>query len=193
MDLLEAIRRFRSSETKFRSDAISPDHIKLLIEAAARSPSHFNSQPWRFVFIRDPEKIAALTHIESPLVLAIAMNKDEYKPGELAGLYSTISLGAVIQTFWLVTESLNIGMFPENMQLEDPERKRRISEQLRIPENYELVVLFRLGYKVAESDAELRAEVAARKFEDLASAETWNNPLPAERRNAQSLFKSGSE
>src|SRR5260370_18031773 len=70
----------------------------------------------------------------SPLIMAIAMNKEEYKPGELAGLYSTISLGAVIQTFWLVTTSLNMGMQFISNPFEVPERKAVIANMLRVPE-----------------------------------------------------------
>lgn len=268
MNLLEAIRRRRTNNSKFRPDPIKPEHIKLLIEAAARSPSHFNSQPWHFVLIRDTDKLDALADLAgasmkelmegpffqryrryfrfdsktadgqkdgiyidkmpailrpfirqvfspnsgkilgtfgvskmlgnnqaeivrtSPLIIAIAMNKEEYKPGELAGLYSTISLGAVIQTFWLVTTSLDMGMQFISSPLEVPERKALVAEMLSVPDSHDLVALFRMGYR---NDAVTRNTIdwtssQRKSFETLASFETWNSPLPADMRNAPSLL-----
>src|SRR5258706_995991 len=63
MNLLEAIRERHTTNSQFRPDPVKPEHIKLLIEAAARCPSHFNSQPWRFVLIRDEEQREALAEL----------------------------------------------------------------------------------------------------------------------------------
>jgi nitroreductase len=268
MDLLDAIRRRRTTNNRFRPDPVKPEHIRLLIEAASRSPSHFNSQPWRFVIVRDAAKREALAALagesmkelmegpffqrykryfrfnadetqathdgiyidhlpgvlkpfirqvfnpnsgklmgtfgvskilgdnqaaivrDSPLLLAIAMNKEEYKPGELAGLYSTISLGAVIQTFWLVTTSLNMGMQFISTPLEVPERKALIAELLGIPETHDLVALFRMGYKDESVDRNTIDWTSSQRkpFEQLASAENWNSDLPEDLKNAPSLL-----
>lgn len=268
MDLLDAIRRRRTTNTKFRPDPIAPEHIRLLIESAARSPSHFNSQPWRFVLLRDAEKRDALARLAgdsmkelmegefferykryfrfdsrdanerrdgiyidhvpavvrpfikqvftprigkllgtfgisrilgndqadlvrtAPLILAIALDKQEYKPGELSGLYSTITLGAVIQTFWLVTTSLNMGMQFISTPLEVPERKALIAEMLGVPDTYDLVALFRMGYKVEKETRNTIDWISSqrKRFEDLASADQWGGPLPADLRDAPSLL-----
>jgi nitroreductase len=268
MDLLEAIRERHTTNSQFRPEPVKPEHIKLLIEAAARCPSHFNSQPWRFVLIRDEEQRKALAELAgasmkelmegpffqryrryfrfsgeetaekgdgiyidhlpailrpfikqvfspnsgkilgtfgvsktlgnnqaeivrtSPLLMAIALNKEEYKPGELAGLYSTISLGAVIQTFWLVTTSLDMGMQFISTPLEMPERKALIAEMLSIPDTFELVALFRMGYKdiSVERNTIDWTSSQRKQFEDLASADKWGNPLPDDLKNAPSLL-----
>lgn len=54
MELLDAIRSRRTSNGPFRPDPVTPEHQRLLIEAASHAPSHFNSQPWRFILIEDP-------------------------------------------------------------------------------------------------------------------------------------------
>lgn len=54
MELREAILKRRTTNGHFRSDPVSLDHQHRLMEAAARAPSHFNSQPWRFVLVTDP-------------------------------------------------------------------------------------------------------------------------------------------
>ena len=268
MHLLDAIRLRRTTNNKFRPDPVKPEHIRLLIEAAARCPSHFNSQPWRFVLVRDADKREALAELagasmkelmegpffqrykryfrfsdqeagdqrdgiyidhmpsilkpfikqvfsphsgkllgtfgvskilgdnqaeivrSSPLIIAIAMNKEEYKPGELAGLYSTISLGAVIQTFWLVTTSLDMGMQFISTPLEVPERKALIVDMLGIPDTHDLVGLFRMGYKerAVERNTIDWTSSQRKPFEELASIDTWGSALPDDLRTAPSTL-----
>ena len=58
MDLLEAIRARKTTNGPFLPGPVSREHQKLLLEAASRAPSHFNSQPWRFVLIEDRNTIS---------------------------------------------------------------------------------------------------------------------------------------
>lgn len=63
MELLDAIRQRRTTNGPFDPRPVSLEHQRLLIEAAGRAPSHFNSQPWRFVLIDDAamrSRIAAI-------------------------------------------------------------------------------------------------------------------------------------
>ena len=63
MQLLDAIRQRRTSNGGFKPDKVALEHQHLLIEAASRAPSHFNSQPWRFILIDEDDlrhKIAAI-------------------------------------------------------------------------------------------------------------------------------------
>lgn len=63
MELLDAIRNRRTTNTRFADRPLSDEHIRTLLEAAACAPSHFNSQPWRFVLIRDRERRKQLGRI----------------------------------------------------------------------------------------------------------------------------------
>ncbi|MBS1560294.1 MAG: nitroreductase family protein [Bacteroidetes bacterium] len=54
MELIDAIRQRRTTNGPFEQRPVSLEHQHLLIEAAGRAPSHFNSQPWRFILIDDP-------------------------------------------------------------------------------------------------------------------------------------------
>lgn len=53
MELREAILRRSTTNGQFKPDKVSLEHQHRLMEAASRAPSHFNSQPWRFVLITD--------------------------------------------------------------------------------------------------------------------------------------------
>jgi nitroreductase len=56
MDILEAIRNRRTTNSRFADKPISTEHLKIILESASHAPSHFNSQPWRFVLIQDKER-----------------------------------------------------------------------------------------------------------------------------------------
>ena len=63
MDLFDAIKNRRTANSKFADKDISEEHIELLIRMASHSPSHFNSQPWRFIIIDDKEIIKKIAVI----------------------------------------------------------------------------------------------------------------------------------
>ena len=54
MDVSEAIR-MRRSIRKFKPDPIPEEKIKLLLESARLAPSGTNTQPWRFIVVRDDD------------------------------------------------------------------------------------------------------------------------------------------
>jgi nitroreductase len=53
MQLFDAIRSRRTTNGAFQPHAIAPQHLRHLLEMAAHAPSHFNSQPWRFIVVQD--------------------------------------------------------------------------------------------------------------------------------------------
>ncbi|NKF34470.1 nitroreductase family protein, partial [Pseudomonas sp. BGM005] len=53
MELLDAIRRRKTTNGPFLPDPVSEEHQRILLEAAGRAPSQLNSQPWRFVVIEN--------------------------------------------------------------------------------------------------------------------------------------------
>lgn len=225
MELLEAIINRKTTNTRFVDKKVSDEHIELLIKMSSHCPSHFNSQPWRFIAVTDEKIISDIAkiagdsmvqlmedgrfwkqyrkyfrfseeeiektrdgiHIDhlpavlkpfvktifsetggkvmakfkvprilgndeeklvasSPLLFAIALTKDEYKPQELSGFYSVISLGAVVQTLWLVTTAIGMGMQFISTPGEIPEQWNMIINILKVPDDYELCAVFRMGY-----------------------------------------------
>ena len=269
MDLLEAIRRRKTTNTPVQPEPISDAHKRLLIEAAARAPSHFNSQPWRFVMIEDRARIQEIAEVAggsmkhlmndgsfvsryrryfnfsksesqskgsgiyfdqiptllkpmvklvfsdqvgamlsklgassilgndqkkivagAPLLLAITLDKQEYKPGELSGLYASITLGAVIQTLWLVTTAHNIGMQFISVALEVPESKLHLSNLLKIPAEHDLVAIFRMGYKDANAPRNNIDWVSSQRkpFTELVHYNDWETAVPASLASAPSLL-----
>ena len=54
MDIREAIQKRRSIR-RFKPDPVSDDLIQQILESARLAPSGSNTQPWRFIVIKDAE------------------------------------------------------------------------------------------------------------------------------------------
>ncbi len=269
MDLLETIRKRKTTNTPFLPRRLSDEHKRLLIEAASRAPSHFNSQPWRFIIVEDKERIQQIANIAgdsmkhlmedgsfvaryrryfrfsereststgsgiyidnvpavlrpmakmvfseqvgsllgklgaanilggdqrkivngAPMLMAITLDKQEYKPGELSGLYASITLGAVIQTLWLVTTAMEIGMQFISTPLEVPANKSKIMDFLGIPTEHDLVALFRMGYKDPDAPRNTIDWTSNQRklFTELVHYETWGGRVPADFASARSIL-----
>lgn len=225
MNLFDAILNRKTTNTAFAERKVSREHKEMLIRMASHSPSHFNSQPWRFILVEDKSiinKIAKIAgdsmvqlmddgrfwkqyrkyfrfseeemektkdgiHIDhlpaflkpfaksifsetggkviskfkvsrilgndeeklvgtSPLLFVILLTKDEYKKEELSGFYSVISMGAVIQTLWLCTTAIGMGMQFISTPGEIPDNWNAISEMLKVSDEFEMMAIFRMGY-----------------------------------------------
>ena len=258
MELFEAIVNRKTANSAFADKKVTDEHIELLIKMASHSPSHFNSQPWRFIAVTDEliiGKIAKIAgdsmvqlmedgrfwkqyrkyfrfseeeiektkdgiHIDhvpailkpfvkqifsetggkvmakfkvprilgndeeklvakSPMLFIISLTKDEYKPNELSGFYSTISMGAVIQTLWLVTTAIGMGMQFISTPGEIPENWKKISEMLSIPGTHEMCAIFRMGYVEANiKRPTIDWKSSQRKgVNELAYKDIWGNEL----------------
>ncbi len=259
MDLFEAIKNRRTTNSAFVNKKVSQEHIQHLIKMASHAPSHFNSQPWRFIIIEEEpiiKKIAKIAgdsmvqlmddgrfwkqyrkyfrfseedvaktrdgiHIDhlpailkpfaktifseagakiisrfkvsrilgndeeklvagSPLLFIILLTKEEYKKEELSGFYSVISMGAVIQTLWLTTTATGMGMQFISTPGEIPENWKAISDMLCVPDDFEMMAIFRMGY--TDKDMKRPAidwKSSQRKgISELAFKNTFGNNLP---------------
>ena len=227
--LLDALRTRKTTNGFFDPRLVSLEHQHLLIEAAERAPSHFNSQPWRFVLIDDesirskiaeiggrtmrqliedglfferyrkyfrfskeemeerrdgifidklpaalkpfiktvfsPTALKVLSKLgvpktlgednrkliaASPLLLGVLLDKEEYKPEELSGFYCNLSLGMAVEHIWLTCEALNMGIQFISTPMEIPEAWAEISSILKVPDELQLMAVYRLGYLPAE-------------------------------------------
>lgn len=225
MELRNAILRRSTTNGHLLPEPVRLEHQHRLMEAAARAPSHFNSQPWRFVLITDHALRARISAIAgrtmeqlmaggkfftryrryfrfseaemeerrdgifidrlpkalrpfiqhafsptgqkvvntlrvpktlgrdneqlvagSPLLLAALLTREEYLPEELSGLYSLLGLGMAIENIWLTTVDLGMGIQFISTPMEFPDAWAELRELLRVPEELELVAMYRLGY-----------------------------------------------
>lgn len=225
MDLIEAIRRRRTTNGPLLPDPVSEEHQRLLVELAGRAPSQLNSQPWRFVLIDERPTIERIAEISgrsmtttmaegtfferykpyfrfskaemderrdgmlfdklpaalrpftkqvftkrgqrlmntlrvpqalgeenrrlvagSPLLLAVLLDRREYRPGQLSSFYSVFSMGAAIENIWLATVELGMGIQFVSFPMETPGAWEEICGLLQVPDELELMAVYRLGY-----------------------------------------------
>jgi nitroreductase len=225
MDFFEVINNRKTTNGPFDPRPVSKEHQRILMEAASRAPSHFNSQPWRFILIEDQAKRAAIadlagrsmeklindglfferyrpyfrfsekeleergdgihfdqlpgplkpfakqimspTGVEimrrlgvpkmlgkdnrdlvagSPLIMGVMLDKAEYIPGKLSGFYSVFGMGAAMENIWLSTHALGMGIQFISTPMEIPENWQQMIKLLGVPDNLELMAVYRLGY-----------------------------------------------
>lgn len=63
MDLIEGILARRTTNGPFAPQPVSREHQHLLMRVAQAAPSHFNSQPWRFVLIEERATIERVAEL----------------------------------------------------------------------------------------------------------------------------------
>jgi nitroreductase len=63
MELFDAIIQRHTTNTAFINKKVSDEHIETLIKMASHAPSHFNSQPWRFITVTDEAIIGRIAKI----------------------------------------------------------------------------------------------------------------------------------
>jgi nitroreductase len=82
----------------------------------------------------------------SPLLLAVLLDRAEYRPGELSSFYSVFSMGAAMENVWLATVELGMGIQFISFPMEVAGNWERIERLLDVPEDLELMAVYRLGY-----------------------------------------------
>ncbi|MBZ9715094.1 nitroreductase family protein [Deinococcus multiflagellatus] len=63
MNLIDGMLARRTTNGPFRPEPVSREHQHLLMRVAQAAPSHFNSQPWRFVLIEERATIERVAQI----------------------------------------------------------------------------------------------------------------------------------
>jgi nitroreductase len=87
---------------------------------------------------------------DSPLLLGVMLDRAEYRPGELSSFYSVFSMGAAMENIWLSTVELGMGIQFVSFPMEVPGNWERITALLHVPDDLELMAVYRLGYLPAE-------------------------------------------
>ena len=151
MNVLEAIKGRRSIRA-FKSQNVSAEIIKKLVDAARWAPSAGNIQPWEFIIVRKPEikrrlAEAALDETfieEASVVIVVCANENRSSQGYgIRGktLYCIQDTAAAIQNIHLVAYSLGLGTCWIGAFREDEAR-----EILKIPQGIRPVAIIPVGY-----------------------------------------------
>lgn len=151
MNVLEAIKGRRSIRA-FKSQNISAEIIKKLINAARWAPSAGNIQPWEFIIVRKPEikrrlaqaALGAMLIEEASVLIVVCANENRSSQGYgMRGktLYCIQDTAAAIQNIHLVAYSLGLGTCWIGAFKEEEAR-----EILNIPHGVKPVAIVPVGY-----------------------------------------------
>ena len=112
MDALDAIMT-RRSVRKFTADDVSDSEVDVLLHAAMAAPSASNERSWRFVVVRDREKLARLAKATpfagalaaAPVGIVVAADRKAMKyPG-----FWVIDCSAAIENMLLAAHAAGLG------------------------------------------------------------------------------------
>ncbi|BDR91020.1 nitroreductase family protein [Vulcanisaeta souniana] len=149
--VLSEIIMSRRTIRDFEDKDVPRDVIVKILDVARWSPSGSNLQDWRFVIIRDKKLIKALKMFSpgwigrgSPTVIVICSDRKwAYEKGGILGgdtMY-LIHAGIVLQSIALLAYSLGLGTNPILSFSKDA-----IKELLKLPEDWEPIILLLIGY-----------------------------------------------
>lgn len=82
----------------------------------------------------------------SPLLFAVMLDRGESRPGELSSFYSIFSMGAAMENVWLATVELGMGIQFISFPMEVPGRWEELERMFRVPDDLQLMAVYRLGY-----------------------------------------------
>ncbi len=162
--------RFRRSIRKFTEQAIEYEKVEILKEAALRSPSSKNINPWEFIFVDDRDILQKLKkckpHGSTPLDtarLAIVVCADENKNDvwiEDCSIAS-ILLQLTAQSFGLGTCWIQIR---KRHHSESVTSEQYIQQLLGIPENYRILSIVAAGYPHVKREGKPASELQNEKI-----------------------------
>ena len=172
--VLEAIRERRSS-VNFKSTPVSDEDLDAILEAGRWAPSWTNTQPWRFIVVKDEqikEKMSEAVSTffkmsirEAPVCIAVSVNP-ELDPFHFVedGTNATQNMALAAQSLGLSTSW--IGVF--SMSDEKNSSERKVKEILKIPKNWRLVSVLPVGcpkYKLSKKRRDLSELLDYNTFE----------------------------
>ncbi|MCJ7487961.1 MAG: nitroreductase family protein [Candidatus Aminicenantes bacterium] len=151
MDVHAAIETRRATRSLDPVE-ITSDLVRDLASHARLAPSCSNNQPWRFVFVRDPEKIEAMKPVFSEgnkwchaasLIVAVFSRKEDdcvIKDRE----YHLFDTG--MATAFLMLRATELGLVAHPIAGYSPKKARAV---LGIPEEYQVITLVLVGKRSA--------------------------------------------
>jgi len=147
MDVIQAIKERRAYRSLIPVE-ITEDLIKDLAGSAGLAPSCFNNQPWRFVFVHDPEVLKSMYEALSQgnewaraasLIIAVFSKKeDDCMIRDREYHQFDCGLGAG----FLIMRATELGLVAHPIAGYSPKKTKEI---LGIPEEYQVITLIIVG------------------------------------------------
>jgi nitroreductase len=146
MDAIEARRAYRSLDPV----VITKNLIKDLARSASLAPSCFNYQPWRFIFVKDPDILGEIhgklsktnRWVERASMLVAVYSKEDDDCKVRGRHYHQFDTGMAVGLLMLRATELGLVAHPFAGY-----REKAVKDILGITEEYQLIALVAVGKK----------------------------------------------
>lgn len=181
MDFLELAKR-RESCRAYQEKPVENDKLLRCFEAARMAPSACNSQPWRYVAVTEPEKVAQMVGCvydgvlpinrfarNVPVFVAVVEGAVQLS-AKLSGKvpeqkYAQMDLGLSVANFCLAATEQGLGTCIMGWFKED-----KVKEILEIPEGLKVRLVLAVGYPEKDEPR----EKSRRSLEQTVSFEKYS-------------------
>jgi len=147
MDVQEAIKRRRAYRS-LRPIGITGELIRDLAKSAQLTPSCFNNQPWRFVFVYDPDVLKQLhgamsrgnEWVQAASMIVAVFSRKDYDCQVQGRNYYLFDTG--MATAFLILRAAELGLVAHPIAGYD---EGKVKEILDIPEDVRVITLVIVG------------------------------------------------
>jgi len=142
----------RQSMRAYLPDPVPKEKLDRILEVVRWSPSCNNNQPWKFVFVSDPERKAKfgaalalgnLWAVKAPILIAVcARLQDDYSREDDQVQYHQFDCGLAVMS--LLLAAVNEGLMGHAMAGYDAPK---VKAALEIPDEYHVMCVISLGFQ----------------------------------------------
>lgn len=178
ISILELIKSRRSCR-RFKSDPVSDEDIEAIVEAASWAPSGENSQPWKFIIIKNKktmEKIVELLPYKkyqkflmlAPILIVVLVNPRK-------SMWHIIDGALATQNLMLEAWARGLGTcFSAWWPMAREELLVKIKELLQIPLKHIIITMTPLGYPLDPPEQAFRLPPSRKPLDKLILYETFS-------------------
>lgn len=169
MDLLEKRRSIR----KYTEQAVEPEKIRMLVEAALRSPSGRGINPWEFIIVEDRQILSELAQAKqsgaaflkgAPLGIVVCAN-----PEKSDTFVEDASIASII--IQLAAESMGLGscwiQMRNRYHRDGRPAQEHIEQLLDIPEQCIVQSVIAIGYPAETKEPHSRESLGFEKVHKI--------------------------
>jgi len=168
----------RRSVRVYRPGEIPPEMIRTLLEAAMAAPSAVAKDPWRFIVVRDRDRLREIAaglpngRMLADAAAGIVVCGDQEKAHDRQLSYLLQDCSAAIENLLLAAHALGLGACWLGVHPRE-QRVERLRKLLHIPGHVIPVSCIALGWPGETKEPRTRYN------EDYVFHETWGGKLPA--------------
>ena len=168
MDIWQGLKTKRSIR-KFTDQPVSDDDARHILDAGRRAPSGYNSQPWRFIVVRDREMLGKLSqigrstgHVAGAAMAVLILSPDR----ETLYRQNIYDVGQTATYMMLAGHELGIASCPANVY--EPEMAR---ELLGFPDEWKPFFIISFGHPAEVTKGSGKG--GRKPFDEIVHWERW--------------------